>query len=301
MKAAFSHIRWPTLCIFTSTYNACDVIYDLHSHTTASDGSLDPDSLVSYAAECGVDVLAITDHDTLDAFDQIDGSAPGIQLITGVELSTTWNRIGIHVVGLDVDPHNRMLRNGVNQQKAGRIERARIIAGRLRKLGVPDPLDDVLEIAGGACVGRPHFAEHLVATGVCRDTKTAFRKYLGAGKAGDVREGWATLKEVVQWISSAGGTAVLAHPMKYGLTKSKTRALAIDFRNAGGRAIEVVCGSQPEATTNHLARLATELGLAASCGSDFHDPGLAWSRPGAFPPLPASVSPVWETWQTPCI
>jgi len=287
------------LSIFRSTYNASDVIYDLHSHTTASDGSLDPDSLIAYAAECGVDVLAITDHDTLDAFERVDGSASGTRLLTGVELSTTWNRIGIHVVGLDIDPRDRMLCDGVKQQKAGRIERARTIAERLQKLGIPVPLDDVLEIAGDACVGRPHFAEHLVATGICRDTKTAFRKYLGAGKVGDVRQGWAALTDVVQWITSAGGTAVLAHPVKYGLTKSKTRALAMDFRSAGGHAIEVVCGTQSETTTNHLARLATELGLAASCGSDFHAPGFAWSRPGGFPPLPAGVRPVWETWQTP--
>jgi len=274
------------------------VIYDLHSHSNASDGSLAPADLLCHAAECGVDVLAITDHDTLDAYDSLDKQLPAVRLITGIELSTSWNRIGVHIVGLNIDPANKVLRDGVTRQKGIRFERARTIAQRLAKCGIPDPFDAVVEIAGGSYIGRPHFAEHLVATGVVKDSKTAFRKYLGAGKVGDVRHGWASLDEVVQWINSAGGTAVLAHPAKYGLTKSKMRALAKDFRQSGGRGIEVVCGPQQDSTTAYLARLTNELELDASCGSDFHGPGYPWSRPGGFMPLPADVRPVWESWQT---
>ena len=274
------------------------MIYDLHSHSNASDGSLAPADPLCHAANCGVDVLAITDHDTLDAYDSLDDNLPDVQLITGIELSTSWKRLGVHVLGLNIDPANGVLRNGVVRQKKIRFERARTIAERLRKCGIPDPFDAVVEIAGGEYIGRPHFAEHLVATGIVKDSKTAFRKYLGAGKPGDVSHGWASLDDVVQWINSAGGTAVLAHPAKYGLTKSKTRALAKDFRQSGGRAIEVVCGPQQASTTAYLARLANELGLEASCGSDFHGPGFAWSRPGGFEPLPAEARPVWKTWQT---
>lgn len=274
------------------------MIYDLHSHSNASDGSLAPADLLCHAAECGVDVLAITDHDTLDAYDSLDKQLPAVRLITGIELSTSWNRIGVHIVGLNIDPANKVLRDGVTRQKGIRFERARTIAQRLAKCGIPDPFDAVVEIAGGSYIGRPHFAEHLVAEGIVKDSKTAFRKYLGAGKPGDVRHGWASLDEVVQWINSAGGTAVLAHPAKYGLTKSRTRALAKDFRHSGGRAIEVVCGSQQSSMTAYLARLAIELDLDASCGSDFHNPGFAWSRPGGFEPLPAGVRPIWDTWQT---
>lgn len=281
-----------------SPYNACDVIYDLHSHSTASDGSLDPDALLLHAAECGVHALAITDHDTLAAFDSIDPSITRTRLIPGVELSTAWRAYGVHVVGLDIDPGCAALREGVRRQQQSRHERARIIARRLRSEGLPEMLDEVLQIAAGDPAGRPDFAEHLVRSGIAKDTRTAFRKFLGAGRAGDVRHCWAPLPEVVRWIVRAGGTAVLAHPAKYRLTKTKLRALATDFRAAGGTAIEVVCGRQSPDTTAHLARLATDLGLAASCGSDFHHGGNRWSRPGGFPPLPDNVCPVWTTWQT---
>jgi len=295
---ALSHIRGATLLLPASPYNACDVIYDLHSHSTASDGSLEPDALLVLAAECGVDALAITDHDTLSAFDRVDTSVSATRLIPGIEFSTTWRKCGVHIVGLDVDPACATLRGGVHRQQQSRQKRARLIAQKLRSKGLPDMLDDVLQIAEGEPVGRPHFAEHLVRAGIAKDTRTAFRKYLGDGKPGDVRRYWASLPEVVGWIVGAGGTAVLAHPAKYRLTKTKLRALATDFRAAGGAAIEVVCGQQAVNTTAHLARLANELDLAASCGSDFHHASNSWSRPGRFPPLPNNVRPVWTTWQT---
>ena len=281
-----------------SPYNAFPVIYDLHSHSNASDGSLEPDALLALAGECGVDALAITDHDTLAAFDRIDTSVSSTRLIPGIEFSTTWRKYGVHVVGLNVDPACPGLRGGAERQQQSRHLRARLIARRLRSKGLPDVLDDVLQIAGGEPIGRPHFAEHLVRAGIVKDVRAAFRKYLGAGKVGDVRNGWASLPEVVRWIVCSGGTAVLAHPARYRLTKTKLRALATDFRTAGGAAIEVVCGQQSLNTTTHLARLANELGLAASCGSDFHHDSNCWSRPGRFPSLPLDVQPVWTTWQT---
>ncbi|MGI9224480.1 MAG: PHP domain-containing protein [Woeseiaceae bacterium] len=274
------------------------MIYDLHSHSNASDGALAPAHLLCHAADCGVDVLAITDHDTLDAYKSLHEHLPDVRLVTGIELSTSWNRIGVHIVGLNIDPANAILQDGVARQKRTRLERACTIAERLRRCGIPDCFDAVVGIAGSGYIGRPHFAQHLVAEGIVKDTKTAFRKYLGAGKPGDVRHGWAALDEVVHWIKAAGGTAVLAHPAKYGLTKTRTRALAKDFRQCGGRAIEVVCGRQQDSVTTYLAELANELDLDASCGSDFHDPGFTWSRPGGFEPLPAGVRPVWEAWQT---
>ena len=295
---ALSHIRGETLRAVSSPYNARTVIYDLHSHSNASDGSMEPDDLLLHAADCGVDALAITDHDTLAAFDRIDSRLAGPHLVAGIELSTTWRNIGVHVVGLNIDPGCPVLRHGVRRQQQSRGERARTIARRLRSKGLPDMLDAVLRIADGEPVSRPHFAEYLVSAGIVRDTRAAFRKYLGAGKPGDVRHGWASLAEVVRWILQAGGTAVLAHPAKYRLTKTRLRALATDFRHAGGTAIEVVCGQQSLNTTTHIARLSNELGLAASCGSDFHSSDNRWSRPGGFPPLPDNVQPVWTTWQT---
>jgi predicted metal-dependent phosphoesterase TrpH len=295
---ALSHIRRPTLLPPATPYNACNVIFDMHSHSNASDGSLDPDALLSHAHECGVGALAITDHDTLAAFDRVDPAAACTRLIPGIELSTTWRGHGVHVVGLDVDPACAALRGGVERQQRARNERARLIARRLRSTGLPDLLGDVLGIANGHPVGRPHFAEQLVRAGIAKDRRTAFRKFLGPGKPGDVRHCWASLPEVVHWIVQAGGNAVLAHPAKYRLTRTRLRALATEFRDAGGTAIEVVCGPQSPNTTTHLAQLARDMGLAASCGSDFHHGGSRWSRPGGFPPLPENLRPVWTAWQT---
>ena len=272
------------------------MIYDLHSHSSASDGALDPPTLLAHAAECGVDALAITDHDTLRAYEQLERGTTAIHLIVGVELSTTWRGIGVHVVGLNVDPASQSLRDGVERQRRSRLDRARTIAARLQAHGVTDCLPAVQRIADSDYIGRPHFAKYLVDAGFARDTRDAFRKYLGAGKTGDVKHGWAPMEDTVAWIRSAGGTAVLAHPAKYGLTKTRLRSMARDFKDAGGEAIEVVCGPQSAKTTSHLARLANALDLSASCGSDFHSPEFSWSRPGGFPELPGDVRPVWDLW-----
>ena len=270
--------------------------FDLHLHSTASDGALDPGALVRLAADRGVRTLSITDHDTLLAYSELPCLPAGLELIPGIELSTTWRGVGIHVVGLNVDPSQATLRRGVEEQLRRRAERSQIIAARLRKQGLQINLDAVREIAGGEFVGRPHFARHLVAEGIARNTREAFRKFLGSGKPGDVKQVWASLEEVVSWIVRAGGTAVLAHPGKYRLTKTRLKALADDFRSAGGQAIEVVCGPQPANLTNYLTTLANEMGFTASCGSDFHDPQNRWSRPGGFPGLPGNVRPIWDEW-----
>jgi predicted metal-dependent phosphoesterase TrpH len=272
------------------------VIYDLHTHTTASDGALTPTDLIRLAGEHQVDCLAITDHDTLGAFEQTNpASSHGLTLIVGIELSTVWNGHGIHVIGLNVDRNNSILIEGISKQQGARISRAKTIAHRLMKTGIDDPLPAVLKIAGNSMIGRPHFARHLVDIGLVKDASTAFRKYLGSGKIGDVKQCWESLPDIVAWISAAGGSPVLAHPAKYGMTWTKLRALIEDFKEAGGQAMEVVCGSQELPVTRRLADLSNEFELAASCGSDFHQVS-SWSAPGQFPKLPDSVAKVWETW-----
>lgn len=269
--------------------------YDLHLHSSASDGALDPSTLLSHAADCGVHVVSITDHDTLAAYDALEPG--GLSVVPGIEFSTNWLGTGIHVLGLNVDPSCLTLRRGVLQQQSARVERAARIAAALQRRGIPDLLPAVKAAAGNGQIGRPQFAAQLVEAGIVRDLRSAYRKYLGRGKPGDVRNVWAPLSDILQWIHAAGGTSVLAHPAKYGMTKSRTRALARDFKALGGQALEVVCGPQRETTTSWLASLTDELGLAASCGSDFHTPENAWSRPGGFPRLPDEVRPVWQTWR----
>lgn len=277
------------------------VIYDLHMHSNASDGALLPDDLLELVAANGVDVASITDHDTVAAYDHIDPARHGsLTVVPGIELSTTWQGRSLHVVGLDIDPASKAVKEAVRLQQRSRIERARKIGARLDKLGARNCFEAALEIADGAVIGRPHFASHLVRSGFVKDERTAFKKYLGAGKPGDVRCGWASLEQVISWIRRSGGIAVLAHPAKYGLTMTKLKALVSDFVADGGRGIEVVCGQQDPSLTRRLAEIARDADLLASTGSDFHGPGQSWSQPGQFDPLPGGATGIWEQWTTNC-
>ncbi len=273
------------------------MLSDLHTHTNASDGQLDPAELLAGAHAAGVELLAITDHDTLAGYAELNSSlAPNCRIIPGIELSTTWLKIAIHVVGLNIDLQNPALLAGVARQRNARRERAQIIAAKLEKLGFRDVLTGAEQLAGPAEVSRPHFAKYLVESGQIKSIQDAFRKYLGPGKAGDVREMWAPLTDVIGWIHAAGGTAVLAHPAKYKLTNLKLEELSRDFCAAGGDALEVISGQQDISLTTRLAKLAARHNLRASCGSDFHQPGQSWARLGVVAALPRGCTPVWEAW-----
>ncbi len=273
------------------------MIFDLHTHSTASDGSLSPRELLSRAADYDVSCLAVTDHDTVDAYAALDASInSAVTVVPGIELSTCWAGRNIHIVGLNIDPDNSDLAAGIRQQKLARLRRAEKIAARLAKKGLGNSLEKVAQLANGANIGRPHFARYLVDEGLVADFGQAFRKYLGNGKIGDVRQFWAPMEDVIAWIRAAGGTAVLAHPAHYKLTNTRLRLLAEDFIAAGGQALEVASGIQTKQLTDKFCNLAEDLQLLASCGSDFHGPGNSWSEVGKFTRLPANCRPVWEHW-----
>lgn len=274
-------------------------IYDLHTHSNVSDGILSPEMLVSRAKLHGVDVLALTDHDTVAGISIATQAAAscGIQLIPGIEFSSQWCGRNIHVVGLNIDPEDPSLVEAVMSQREVRLRRAEAIAERLSRQGIQGSLAGAERMAGGAVIGRPHFARYLVEQGVVSSVETAFKRYLGTGKAGDVKVEWPDFEQVIAWIRQAGGIAVLAHPHKYKLTRTKLIRMATAFVSLGGQAMEVQCGSQALAIAEDLSRIATALGLCASCGSDFHAPGQKWQELGAFGKLPPSVRPVWELWE----
>ncbi len=270
---------------------------DFHCHTTASDGTLSPAQLIARAGECGVDLLSITDHDTLAAYRQLPTLPNGLTLITGVEFSCQWQKRGIHLVGLNVDPASAAMVEAVTAQTRARRLRAEMIAEKLEKFGAEAPLAGALAEAGHSAPGRPHFARHLANSGFVAHQEEAFKKYLGTGKPCDIKACWPEPGVIIDWIRSAGGVAVLAHPGKYNFTRSRLVAFLQDFKTLGGQAMEVVSGRQLPAQTRDFAALCQQFGLLASLGSDFHSPDQHWLDLGTYSTPPLDISPVWALWQ----
>ncbi len=270
--------------------------YDLHTHSTASDGTLTPAELVQAAAAAGVDVLALTDHDTLAGVDDARQMAEkeGMRLIPGVEISVSWQGSTVHILGLDVDPGCEVLQKGLVALREYRDWRAEEIGRRLDKKGISGAYDGACALAKGKLVSRTHFARFLVAEGYARDVREVFKKFLVPGKPGHVTGKWASMEDAVGWILQAQGTAVIAHPARYKMSRSKLRKLIAAFRETGGQALEVVSGSHSKDEYQTMARHAKDFGMLSSAGSDFHDPETPWIALGRLPPLPMGCEPVWR-------
>lgn len=275
------------------------VLIDFHTHTTASDGDLTPAQMLQRAREAGISLLAITDHDTVAGYREAASMAADyapLQLVPGVEFSCRWSGTTIHIVGLGMDCDHPAMREGLENLDRARGERGAKIAERLAARGFEGALEGALAEAGTSQLGRPHFSAWLVAQGHVADHNEAFDKYLGQGKTGDVKAFWPELAQVVGWIVAAGGVAVLAHPLKYKYTRMKLRRLVVDFRSAGGQAIEVLSGRQTPDQVAQLQRLATEFELEVSAGSDFHRDGPYNPQPGVSLPRIAGSPGVWKRW-----
>ncbi|MGE0355360.1 MAG: PHP domain-containing protein [Burkholderiales bacterium] len=273
--------------------------FDLHNHSTASDGLLAPTQLIELGVRHGVHAMALTDHDTTDGLEEAAAAARrcGIGFVDGVEISVTWGETTVHVVGLGIDPASQALAQGLRGIREGRLDRARRMADALAARGIGGTLEAALALAGSELrLSRTHFARHLATVGAVRDTQQAFDKYLGKGKSAWVPHRWAALEDAVGWIRGAGGVAVLAHPGRYGLKPLGRATLLEEFRRLGGEAIEVVTGSHRPEEYATWRRAAEEYGFLASRGSDFHGPGESPVEPGRLAPLPASLVPVWTRW-----
>jgi hypothetical protein len=275
---------------------------DLHTHTNASDGSLTPAELVEAAAREGVDVLAITDHDTVAALPEADVAAKrlGLRLIHGVEISTFWKGLSVHIAGLNIDNTHPDLLNALLHQQTARIERAKRIGQKLDKsLGKGNSFEAASANAGDSEIGRPHFAQYLVEAGFVRTQQEAFKKYLGAGKLGDIKDVWLAMEDVIRAIHKAGGVSVLAHPALYKLTHMQRKRLVADFKLAGGDALEVAT-VQGQELMHNMAQLCEEFDLLASQGTDYHGQSTPWITLGRLPPLPKNCKPVWGDWSIAC-
>ncbi len=271
---------------------------DLHTHSNCSDGALTPAELVARAAAAGVEVLALTDHDTVAGLTEADHSAGvhGLRLVPGVEISASWRAQAIHVLGLWIDPASAELRSVLEMQAERRRARMRKICARLEKLGLPGPLLLAAVEAHPGLPTRAHLANAMVAGGHVSRADEAFRRYLGAGKPANVAAEWPALDVVVGWIRAAGGVAALAHPARYALSAGARRQMLADFVAAGGGALEVVTGANGAQHVEGVAALAVKYGLMGSVGSDFHDPQLTWNPLGRSLKLPDCVTPVWRSY-----
>lgn len=276
---------------------------DLHTHSTASDGTLSPTDLVQRAAAAGVPLLALTDHDTTEGVAEAAAAAAGLGLglVPGVEISVTWAGRTVHIIGLGVDGEQPGLKQGLARIRESRDWRAEEMGRRLAKAGIDGACDGARVFANGGLIGRTHFARFLVERQAARTEREAFKRYLGDGRPGYVPGEWATLEEAVTWIRDGGGRAVIAHPARYKLTRTRLLQFIGAFRDLGGVGIEVVCGSHSRDDAFNFARHAREQGLLASAGSDFHGPQLAlhehaWMDLGRLPPLPDGCTPIWHDW-----
>jgi predicted metal-dependent phosphoesterase TrpH len=270
---------------------------DLHTHSNCSDGSLTPSALIESAAGAGVQVLALTDHDTVAGLDEARASAAqqGLKLVPGVEISASWRAQAIHVLGLWIDPASAELCNMLRSQGELRRARMRSICARLDKLKLPGAeLLAAVERNPGLPT-RAHLAQAMVAAGHVDTAEAAFRKYLGKGKSAHIAAEWPALEVVVGWICAAGGVASLAHPTRYALSVGARRRLLSDFTAAGGTALEVVSGGNGAQHVDSCAALAVNYGLLGSVGSDFHSPRAAWNPLGRSLKLPDCVIPVWRS------
>jgi predicted metal-dependent phosphoesterase TrpH len=271
---------------------------DLHCHSRYSDGTLTPKALAERAHANGVALWALTDHDETSGLAEAEATAQslGLDFLTGVEVSVTFAGETVHIVGLGFDPDDLALREGLARTRGGRLKRARAMADSLAQVGVGGAFEGALRyVSNPDLMSRTHFARWLVDTGVCPDTGSVFRRYLTEGKPGFVPHRWAGLGEAVQWITQAGGVAVVAHPARYKFTVNEEFALFSEFKAHGGQGVELLTSSHGHADTVKYTGMAQEFGLLASRGSDFHSPLESRIDLGGLPDLPAAVSPVWQS------
>lgn len=271
------------------------LLADLHLHSHHSDGVLDPAALMRLVASRGVDLAALTDHDTTAGCAAAAAACAdaGIRFISGVEVSAGWQGQSLHVLGLGVAADTPRLVAHLEGLRAQRRARLLEIGERLEKrAGLPGR-----ELAAAVCAAtavptRLHLARALVASGRVRNEAEAFTRLLGRGLPGHVPMEWPALEEAVGALRAAGATVVLAHPHRYRLSNGALRRLVDEFRAAGGDGLEVSVAGMSPRDLDRLATLARSSKLKASTGSDFHDPAVPWNTPGRFAKLPADLEPV---------
>ncbi len=289
--------------IINKTDNFSHGRIDLHSHTNCSDGGLSPQTLIDRAVNYQIAVLAITDHDTLAGFDiaqeYISEKNIPIKLISGIEISTAWQGFEIHIVGLNLDEQHTAIQELIVKQQEAREQRAIAIGEKLAKCGFLNAYDDAKNLAAEGSITRAHFAKVLYQQGHVSTMQKAFDQYLGkkgrTTQRAYVKPSWCSIEQAVYAIHAAGGSAVMAHPIRYDLSAKWLRRLIVHFKESRGDALEVVLPQMNPQQRQTMLNYCLEYDLHASMGSDFHYPNK-WSDLGRNLILPDGAKPVWAMW-----
>jgi len=272
--------------------------YDLHTHTTESDGTYHPEELIAKADDAGIETLAITDHDTTSGLAAAYNASrqKNIKLIPGVELSVTWNEKNFHIIGLNIDPDSKNRIDGLSSQKKLREQRAIKIGERLENCGIHGAYAGAKQLASDESITRSHFAYFLVDSGYVKNINDVFKKYLTRNKPGYVKTRWISMEEGIHQINQSGGVAILAHPLRYPLSGTWMRKLLTAFKAAGGVGIEVITGMCTLDGIKTSGAYARRYELAGSIGSDFHGYGKNGIKLGNLRKLPVDIKPIWHIW-----
>jgi 3',5'-nucleoside bisphosphate phosphatase len=245
---------------------------DLHLHTTHSDGSCTPTEVIGLAHQAGVTALAITDHDIMTGVEEAitAGKHCGIEVIPGVEISSIIGQSELHILGYFLDWQDPVLHERLKTLRDSRHRRNPQIIERLQALGINITYEEVRSLAGSDSVGRPHIARALMDKHVVSSAKEAFDRFLADGKPAYVPRDLPSPAEAIQWITAAGGLAVLAHPTWVKLADRSLIELVRELKAAGLDGVEVYYSTHAARQTREYLSLAQQLGLLVTGGSDFH-------------------------------
>lgn len=243
---------------------------DLHTHSTFSDGTFTPLQLVKYAEEKGLKAFALTDHDTTEGVKEAKSIETNVEVISGVEISTRYDKKEIHIVGLYVNENDADLNKQLKYYREKRVTRNFEILEKLNSLGVNITIDDVKESCTGDVISRAHIAKALVSKGFVGSYTEAFDRYLGDNKCAYVPRETLNYEESMELITKAGGVPVLAHPLLYKMSDTNLENMMVKLRQKGLKAVEAYYSTHSNSDTQHIMAMANRVGLIYSGGSDFH-------------------------------
>ena len=245
---------------------------DLHTHSHYSDGLLSPKEIARKAVNAGCNFFSLTDHDTLDGLEEAKKYAESFSLtfINGVEISALHNSQSIHIVGLGINPNEKLLIDGLKKNNQFRVDRAKKISEGLGRVGITRAYEKARALSKTDYITRTHFAQMLIKENICPNMSSVFKKYMTGKKPGAVKGEWASSFEVINWIHQAGGLAILAHPLRYKMTLTKLKKLVKDLKLLMLDGIEIVNSFSSAEDIAISKMIADENELLYSGGSDFH-------------------------------